>query len=153
MMELGATVCLPRAPKCTVCPLAAECQAYRLETTLQLPVKLRKKEPVEIAATVAIITRGGRLLLWRRPAGAGRMAGFWELPEPSQLPELCQSKSLGRFRHTITHHHYLYEVTSGDISDIRGKYRWIPYSRLRHVPLSTIARKALRLCDEFAEFL
>ena len=149
LMELGATVCVPRVPRCGECPLARQCQAYRTGTAVELPVKLRKKEPVEIAAAVAVVMRAGRVLLWRRASNEGRMAGFWELPDPAQLPGLRHSKPLGKFRHTITHHHYTFEVTSGELSHIPGKYRWVPRAHLSHVPLSTVARKALRLCGEF----
>jgi A/G-specific adenine glycosylase len=145
MMELGATVCVPRSPKCGECPLDGECLGYRLGTAATLPVKLRKKEPVEIRAAVTIVMRAGRVLLWERPADSGRMAGFWELPEPSQLPGLEQLVSVGTFRHAITHHRYIFQVTSGIIPHAPRNCRWIPRSRLRQIPLSTIARKALRL--------
>jgi A/G-specific adenine glycosylase len=145
VMELGATVCLPRAPRCAECPLTTECRAYRMGTAAELPVKLRQKEPVEIAATVTIVIREGRVLLWRRREGEGRMAGFWELPDPSQLPGLRQIETIGKFHHTITHHHYTFVVTSGNVSRAPSHYRWIPRSRLSKIPLSTIARKALRL--------
>jgi A/G-specific adenine glycosylase len=149
LMELGATVCVPRAPKCGECPLARECRGFQLGTAAGLPVKLRKKEPVQIAAAVAIVSRGGSVLLWQRAEDEGRMAGFWELPDPSQLPGLKHSKTLGQFRHTITHHHYTFEVTTAEVSHIPSNYRWVARSRLRSVPLSTVARKALRLCPEF----
>jgi A/G-specific adenine glycosylase len=149
IMELGATVCVPRAPKCGECPLARECRGHRMGTAAGLPVKLRKKEPVRIAAAVTIVTRGGSVLLWQRGQGEGRMAGFWELPDPSQLPGLRHRKALGQFRHTITHHHYTFEVTTADVSRIPSDYRWVARSRLRSVPLSTVARKALRLYPEF----
>jgi len=148
LMELGATVCVPRAPRCSECPLAGECEGYRQGTAAELPRKLRKKAPVEIAAAVAVVVRAGRVLLWRRPASEGRMAGFWELPDPAHLPGLRQGKSLGHFRHTITHHHYTFEVTSGEISRVPGRFRWVPRKHLSQVPLSTIARKALRLSGE-----
>jgi A/G-specific adenine glycosylase len=151
LMELGATVCVPRAPRCGECPLAGECRGLRAGTAAELPVKLRKKEPVEIAGTLTIVARSGRVLLWRRAASEGRMAGFWELPDPSRLPGLRQTETIGKFHHTITHHRYTFLVTSGNIAEVPSHYRWIARARLPHLPLSTIARKALRLCAEFAD--
>jgi A/G-specific adenine glycosylase len=151
LMELGATVCVPRSPRCGDCPLSRECRGLRLGTAAELPVKLRKRDPVEIAATVTIVARSGRVLLRRRAASEGRMAGFWELPEPSQLPGLRQTETIGKFHHTITHHRYTFLVTTGNVARAPGHYRWIARARLGQLPLSTIARKALRLCAGFAD--
>jgi A/G-specific adenine glycosylase len=148
MMELGATVCLPRAPRCGTCPLAALCAARRAGSESQLPVKLRKTAPVKMAMTVAVVERRGRLLLWRRAADARRLAGFWELPSPEQLPELSAMPAIGTFRHTITHHHYRVTVRAGGLprkARAARPLRWIPIRTLPSLPLSTTVRKALRL--------
>jgi len=148
MMELGATVCLPRAPRCGICPLAALCEARRAGRQEQLPVKLRKAQPVKIAMEVAVVERSGRLLLWQRPADARLLAGFWELPSPEQLPELLGTAEIGTFRHTITHHHYRVTVQAGFLAPKARAARplqWISVETLHALPLSTTARKALRL--------
>jgi len=145
LMELGATVCLPKNPLCLVCPLASCCLARQQGTTAQLPVKLRKTEPVEIAAVLLLVRKGGRVLLRRTEAGARRMAGFWELPSPEQLPGARIGATLGAFRHTITHHHYTFtvKVASGRASG--AEFGWFASAQLADIPLSTTARKALRL--------
>jgi len=148
MMELGATVCLPRAPRCAICPLAALCEARREGRQSQLPVKLRKTEPVKIEMAVAVVERRGRLLLWQRTADSRRLAGFWELPSPEQLPESNAMAAIGTFRHTITHHHYRVTVRAGTLPPSMRPtrpLRWIPLDTLPALPLSTTARKALRL--------
>ena len=147
LMELGATVCLPKVPQCQVCPLAAQCRARIAGTARQLPVKLRRKEPVTIAETLVIARRGGRLLLWQRDAASSRMAGFWELPAPAQLPGLREGAVLGTFRHTITHHHYTFTVISGRAPKVPGGFRWFRPGELGGLPLSTAARKALALTE------
>jgi adenine-specific DNA glycosylase len=83
--------------------------------------------------------------LWQRPAGSGRMAEFWELPEPAQLPGLRHGQAMGTVHHTITHHRYTFQVIGGEISRPPKGFHWIAHARLREIPLSTIARKALRL--------
>ena len=147
LMELGATVCLPRNPSCLICPLAAHCQARALGTVAELPVKLRRVQPVQLAETLFLIRRGRRVLLRRRHASARRMAGFWDLPAPADLPSARSGRVLGSFRHTITNHHYTLTVVA---ATLRGAvtstdFQWSDPARLVEIPLSTTARKALRL--------
>ena len=145
LMELGATVCLPANPLCHCCPIAGSCRALREGTVSQLPVKLRKTEPVAIAAVLLLVRRGGRVLLRQKEAGARRMAGFWELPAPEELPAARAGKSLGEFRHTITHHHYTFTVRSAAVRTSGPEFRWYDAAQLAEIPLSTTARKALKL--------
>ena len=148
MMEMGATVCLPRAPRCGVCPLATVCEARRAGRQQQLPVKLRKTPPVKMEMAVAIVERRGCLLLWQRAADSRRLADFWELPSPEQLPELHAMPEIGTFRHTITHHRYRVTVREGSLArQARAPrpLRWIPIGTLPTLPLSTTTRKALHL--------
>jgi A/G-specific adenine glycosylase len=145
LMELGATVCLPRNPLCLVCPLRDCCRARVEGTAAQLPVKLRKTEPVRIAGVLLVVRDRGRILLRRRDAGARRMAGFWELPGVDELPGARASRSLGEIRHTITHHHYTFEVKSARGRAAGPMFRWFEPTELNAIPLSTTARKGLRL--------
>jgi A/G-specific adenine glycosylase len=145
LMELGATVCLPRNPLCLLCPLAAACQSRAAGTSAQLPVKLRRTDPVQIAATVLVIRNGGRVLLRQRHASARRMAGFWDLPSPEDLPESRLGRALGEFRHTITHHHYTFTVLSARGGSSSTGFAWFEPADLASIPLSTTARKALKL--------
>jgi A/G-specific adenine glycosylase len=143
LMELGATVCLPRKPSCPQCPLAAVCRAREAGRAAQLPVKLRPREPVRIEATVLVVRRGGKILLRQRPGDASRMAGFWELPSPEDLPEARVGECRGQFRHSITHHRYTFEVLLASARSPGLGYRWFPLDGLDAIPLSTTARKAL----------
>lgn len=153
MMELGATICLPKAPRCLLCPISAFCQAHRSGTANQLPVKLRKPVPERIQATLVIVEREGEILLWRRKTDSARLAGFWELPAPGQLPGLKDLKILGEFRHCITNHNYTFRVASAIISRIPTGLNWIRKEQLHQIPLSTTTRKALRLAgDSFVKF-
>jgi len=148
MMELGATLCLPRVPRCGACPLAAVCAAHREGRTAQLPVNARKTAPVKIAMAVAVVSRRGRVLLWQRAADSRRLAGFWELPSPEQLPAADAMPAIGTFRHTITHHHYQVTVRAcGGTVKLRPAkpLQWVSIASLHGLPLSTTARKALRL--------
>jgi len=145
LMELGATICLPRAPQCRVCPLAANCAAHRAGCAERLPVKLRRKTPEKIAAVVVVARRRGRILLWQRPAVSRRLAGFWELPSPEHLPSPTSLRTIGTFRHTITHHHYAFTVCTADVVRARKPLQWLPIADLATIAPSTTARKALRI--------
>ena len=144
MMELGATVCLPRTPRCLLCPVAGFCEGRRAGRQHKLPVKQSKTAPRHIPIQVAIIEKKGAVLLRRRPAGASLMAGFWELPAPDDLPSWHPRETLGSFRHTITHHHYAVTVLKGTVTRVPPGFRW-RRDLLDRIPLTTVTRKALRL--------
>jgi A/G-specific adenine glycosylase len=79
LMELGATVCTPRNPKCDVCPLAKYCEAKKRDLQDQLPIKTKRKPLPHHDVTAAVIRKKGRLLIAQRPLG-GRLGGLWEFP-------------------------------------------------------------------------
>jgi A/G-specific adenine glycosylase len=149
LMELGATVCLPGKPRCRVCPVCSLCRARVSGTVLELPVKLRKTEPVRIAGALLLVRNGRRILLRQREAGARRMPGFWDLPAPEDLPGARSGARFGEFRHTITHHHYTFTVLAATARRPPGpaspQFRWFRPAALTQIPLSTTARKALKL--------
>ena len=146
LMELGATVCLPRRPLCLVCPLAALCRARQEGTAAQLPVKLRKTAPVRLSGILLVVRHRGRILLRQREAATRRMAGFWDLPTPEDLPTAKLGERIGEIRHTITHHHYTLEVRAATVSLPHGDgFRWFTTAQLAEIPFSTTARKALQL--------
>jgi A/G-specific adenine glycosylase len=145
LMELGATVCLPRNPLCLVCPLAAVCRAREEGNPARLPVKLRRATPVEIKGVLLIVRRRGRVLLRQRPPDSRRMAGFWDLPTPDDLPSAQIGASFGEIRHTVTHHHYRLDAVAATVRRIGGGLRWFEPAHFAGIPLSTTARKALKL--------
>jgi A/G-specific adenine glycosylase len=148
LMELGATVCLPRNPQCSLCPVAVDCRANVTLSAAQYPVKLRRVRPVRLEATLLVVRNRGRVLLRRREAGESRMAGFWDLPSPQDLPHARIKAPIGDFRHTITHHHYTFTVLGASLpqsNPVRGNLGWCSPAQLSEIPLSTTARKALRM--------
>ena len=148
LMELGATVCLARNPLCLICPVRSLCRAREQATPHELPVKLRRVEPVRVEDTLLLMRRRGRVLLRQIEPESRRMARFWELPTPADLPEARMGAVIGRFRHSITHHRYLFTVVNASGRDpVRkpGTFRWFPPFEVGSIPLSTTAHKALRM--------
>ena len=145
MMELGATVCLPKKPQCLLCPVASFCRARANGRQEQLPVKIKTQKSSKHNRVLLWIERNGFLLLWQRPPTSRLMPGFWELPEQAQLPGAEADRSLGSFRHGITTHNYTFEIMDTAIPQDIGECKWLPESSLHTLPLSTVARKAQRV--------
>jgi A/G-specific adenine glycosylase len=145
MMELGATICLPRNPMCLLCPVSAGCEARAQNKQSQLPVKLKRMQAVRVEATLLMIERAGRILLWRRSSDAQRLGGFWELPSAEDMPKARRLETLGSFRHSITNHNYTFAVVKAAIARPTGRFRWFDHAQLEGIPLSTTTRKALAL--------
>ncbi|MCA9666826.1 MAG: A/G-specific adenine glycosylase [Myxococcales bacterium] len=82
MMELGALVCVPRAPRCEQCPMGAACLGLRSgEPTRFPPRKARRAVPHhDLAVAIALDARSGEMLLEKRPE-RGLLAGLWDLPQ------------------------------------------------------------------------
>jgi A/G-specific adenine glycosylase len=79
LMELGATVCMPRNPACGECPVGALCLARKRGTAADLPRKAAKNPPREVARDALVLRSGTRVLLARRKSG-GLFGGLWEVP-------------------------------------------------------------------------
>jgi len=79
LMELGATVCTPKSPKCTECPANGFCLAYAHKTVQQYPVKEPKKEKRTEERTVFLLQCENQYALTKRAEG-GLLSGLWQLP-------------------------------------------------------------------------
>ncbi len=95
LMELGRTVCKPRAPLCGSCPIQAHCVAYARGTQAQRPVKAPRPATPHYDVSAGIIRReDGRILIAQRPP-EGLLGGLWEFPggkreEGETMPECLQ---------------------------------------------------------------
>lgn len=150
MMELGATICTPRAPQCLLCPVSEFCRARKLGLTEVIPEKRNKRSTVEItlAALVLLDPRGQTLLLPPpRPAGnrtappdvAALLSRMWHFPttqvqsDPAgELGEFLRStifagqrlpkqfQSLPRVRHAVTFRQITLLPFRMDVSKLPG---------------------------------
>ncbi len=83
LMELGATVCLPKKQaKCSACPLQSLCQAYQHQQVEQLPVKAKKGLQKEIMKTILLLECNGRYAVLKRTE-KGLLEGLYQFPEMS----------------------------------------------------------------------
>lgn len=151
MMELGATVCLPKKPQCLVCPVASLCAARRNGTQNDLPVKLKRQKSIAEKRTLYWIEAASKLLVWQRSASSRLMPGFWELPEPAQLPAVHTRGHIGSFRHGITFHDYRFEVWEAEPPSADSVCQWVSFDDLMQLPASTILKKAARTVTKYRE--
>jgi A/G-specific adenine glycosylase len=136
MMELGATVCLPRQPKCLVCPVFEFCAA---RGELARPARpQRRQAQLHYSLTV----RDTSVQLVRRPRSASLMPGMWELPEVQPNGHEVWLT----LKHSITVTDYTVHVSRNACASL-NKGQWIPASRLPKVPLTGLARKILRAAE------
>lgn len=85
LMDLGATVCTPRGPRCSACPLSSLCRAYTLGDPERYPPATRRPATPHYTVTAGVIWRDGRLLIAQRPLD-GLLGGLWEFPGGKQEP-------------------------------------------------------------------
>jgi A/G-specific adenine glycosylase len=148
MMELGATICLPRNPLCLQCPVQQLCRTQGEH----MPSPAKKMRSVQIA--YALVRRelksgGLEVLLEQRPANSGIMPGMWELPQ-IDADALGPAREVLAIRHAITQTNYY--ATIGEFSEreleklsaVRTTRRWMPASRLTELPLTGLARKVFK---------
>jgi A/G-specific adenine glycosylase len=145
MMELGATLCLPKNPQCLLCPAAELCQARRLGLQHDFPAPRARTKNAPIERELFWIERDGKVLAWRRSADQRLMPGFWELPEREHLPGAESGDEIGAFRHGITVHSYRITLRRALAPAQCGRCRWLTIREIDVLPLSTIFRKALKI--------
>lgn len=133
MMELGATVCLPREPLCGQCPVVQFCRSRGKQATSS-----RKPSPQKVIGNYSLHLDKGAVFLRQRDPGNSLMPSMWELPEATQ-PD--GGEPMLRLRHSITNTNYEVRVWRGGIS--RDAIA-IPRARLRRLPLTGLTKKILR---------
>ncbi|MDX1737738.1 MAG: A/G-specific adenine glycosylase [Alphaproteobacteria bacterium] len=166
LMDLGATICTPKSPKCIICPIQIHCRAGT--TAEEYPKKAPKKEkPTRIGNCIYLTTQDGYTLLERRPEKGllGKMPGLaggdWTTdnepkPEyPLALAGLIDSAQglnhLGEIKHTFTHFHLflnVFEIEIPNLTEIPDNYYWVESQTIKEAGLPTVFKKALSLATK-----
>lgn len=157
MMDLGATVCTPRAPACTACPLFDLCTARQQGEPGLYPVKAAKADrPVRSGAAFVAVC-GDRVLLVRRPP-TGLLGGMlmppstpWAEAPPADLlaaaPLQLDWRKAGEVQHVFTHFALRLEVWTGEAprdAPVGAEGIWAPAGEAL-AALPTVGRKAVAL--------
>jgi A/G-specific adenine glycosylase len=155
MMDLGATICTPRDPKCLLCPLADVCIARAQGRQIELPIKAPRKVRPRRAGTAFWIERDGAVWLVTRP-GRGMLGGMRALPDDGwharadgsgEAPIAGAWRAGGVVRHTFTHFDLELglAIYAGDRFDELAGGEWWPAADLDAAGLPTLFAKAARL--------
>ncbi len=165
VMELGATVCLPRRPLCPACPWGKDCRARAAGTVDRYPVKARARAPVAVTRVAAVLRRGEAVLLVRR-RDPRLLDGTWEFPgieiAPSEAPrpalaawaaewlggEAEVGAELARVKHSITHRRITLRAFAVRPARMpraaRGSRMWLSPGGLGEYPVSSMTAKLVR---------
>ena len=143
LMDLGALVCTPEAPRCSRCPLASACVAHRTGRTGAIPVKSSRRTATRIRETARIVRHGHHVLIERRGPGEW-WEGLWDFPRGAA----ASGRRLGLVKYTVTHH-AVECVVREEIVTRRPKpqaaRRWVAVSALDAVAMSSPGRKIAAL--------
>jgi len=143
MMDLGATICRPRAPACGLCPFNPDCKALASGTPERFPtLKPRLARPLRYGIAWWI-ERDGHVWLVRRPA-KGMLGGMAALPgtEWTDAPYRAE-RALGTVRHVFTH--FALQLAIEQRAEPAGEGWWQPLDRLAEAGLPTLYRRAAEL--------
>ena len=146
MMELGATVCVPRDPHCLVCPVAKWCVS-RGDRPRTVPISPQKKNEIWCALEWRKgKTKGdGKVRLVQRSANVTLMPRMWELPQSSQPPRgLPKSLPWRKFRHSITTTAYTVHVLQNASAAKNKTGKWISVEHFAQIPITGLTRKILK---------
>lgn len=163
LMELGQTVCLPRSPKCPLCPLQRWCQGFLSRKAENFPERMRRRqaEPWHMAA--AVLHKNQRVMLFRG-LDAGLLKDLWNFPsalgksssESLQRLKVKLNSAMGtvpslkksnhQLRHNITYRSIQVDVYQGIFTGktLPNRFRWFRPRSLEHAAVSQLTRKIAR---------
>ncbi len=157
MMDLGATICTARTPKCALCPLAGQCRAYAAHAPERFPVKPPKKPRPTRTGTAFWVARGDAVWLVRRPA-KGMLAGMRALPDDGwnaradgsgTAPLAGNWRPAGAVNHVFTHFalemRLMVYADTDRLGPDSADGEWWPLANLEQAGLPTLYAKAARL--------
>jgi A/G-specific adenine glycosylase len=168
LMELGATCCTPKAPRCSTCPVQRHCQALREDRVLAYPQTAKRPVVTRERRAAAVVRRLGRVLVVRAPADAARWRGMWQFPDvlldtesdaaaalQAQLERATGVRVEARERLLALRHQVTRFRIEIDVYDCRanggraraieyGEVRWAPLDALGSLPMPAAHRKIAR---------
>lgn len=163
LMDLGATVCLPRQPHCEQCPLEADCLARQRGVETERPVRQPANERPHVTRAAAVLSAGDHVLIVRRPEQA-LLGGMWEFPgaeveqdekrEAKLVREIKQALELqlgrlspiGEYKHSYSHYHVTAYAYRAEIARSertvreRIEAKWVGLDELDQYPMGKIDR-------------
>jgi A/G-specific adenine glycosylase len=156
LMELGARVCVPAAPRCEECPIAPECGAHARGEEELFPIARKKKPPRKVSLAAVIATSGERV--WLSRGEDELFGGLWgalvgerkaELLKAHGLSGRVERKRAGTVKHVLTHRELTIDVWRAEADGVESAgLRLFESGELGQVGVSTLTRKLLA-CASF----
>jgi A/G-specific adenine glycosylase len=161
LMDLGAAVCLPKNPRCLICPVMKLCKAHELGIQESRPVMKPKKKTPHYVHAAAVIEKNGRVLLARRPP-KGLLGGMWEFPnarvngDPAkELAKAIQTAARLKVRRkdalkVVEHAYSHFSVTVHPfrceliLASKNQNVKWVRVEELEDYPMGRIDRQIAR---------
>jgi len=140
LMDLGATICTPRAPACGICPVRTDCRARGRADIEKLPVKPPKKAKPQRYGVAWWIERDDAIWLVRRP-GKGMLGGMRALPCGDWTDAAPPESGLVHVDHGFTHFDLRLTLIARESELAAGEGEWWPLSALDAAGLPTLYRK------------
>jgi A/G-specific adenine glycosylase len=167
LMELGATICIPKNPHCPRCPIANHCVARARDQRIGSLRVARSGTTKDIEWPLVIVRQEGKILLRQRKR-KGLLAGLWEFPGGEKSPRHSQrnllashlaelsarfrlERRIGEFRHSITNRKIRSPVFLFDLPKNRKlrlpnrRWRWLSLSSISDFPVSSMTFKAAQV--------
>jgi A/G-specific adenine glycosylase len=166
LMDLGAMVCTPDAPRCGDCPLARMCVARRAGTVALIPAPTRRRPVQLVRETAVVVRRAGRVLVVRRGADEW-WSGLWDFPRVAgpavrstngiaASPLLAglgcgRPERLDTIAHSVTHHRITLDVVACAGTRAGGRAadrRWVAAAELARLAMTAPARRIARMVTQ-----
>lgn len=166
LMDLGRTVCTPKSPKCTLCPLQSVCGAYAYNDAVSYPrPSIKSAIPIHYAATWIMI-QNDHIFLEKRP-NSGLLGGLWQCPTTPFLKEPIDldvshthdnCSHVGDVTHIFSHfkllmHVYDHPRDTPPQSLSKKPGIWIPLDDLKSYGLSTLMKKSLKISKPYQQWV
>ncbi len=154
LIELGATVCTPRNPRCAECPVRTDCQAFRMGRTHELPRRIQRATWKQLVHQSWVVTCNDQIGLIQ--AGTGEWWTGLMFP-PRDTFDSCgtarlasvtgsgEPKLIGSFGHVVTRHKITVHVFSVQVDRPARALLWYPISELAKLPISAPGRRSIEL--------
>jgi A/G-specific adenine glycosylase len=149
LMELGATICTPRNPRCSECPVRADCRAFANGTQLERPAaQVKRAIPEKHFDVIVLFDEKGNTLLQQRP-DRGLLAGLWEFPIREVVQVEDALECLGTVSHTFSHFRAHYRVLLARVACVTAtnELRALNWRELEQFTLPRAQRRIAELVE------
>jgi A/G-specific adenine glycosylase len=168
LMDLGSMICVPKNPRCLICPVMRLCKARQNGTQNERPILIPKKDVPHYIHAAGVIIQRGRVLLAQRPS-QGLLGGMWEFPNgrvngdpASELPNALKTeyklrvkmkpgnqrnKALGTVHHGYSHFNVTVHVFQCELISVpkETNLKWVSLNKLQDYPMGKIDRQIAKM--------